>query len=177
MEAILQGMSTLPPDHVAGIAEQWRRERPELDLDPLLVIGRIEWIQARTDAALRPLFADAGLGNGDFNTLTALRRSGSPYALSPGELATAMLVTTGAVTKRIDRLLAHGLVSRGPAASDGRGRIVALTDRGRELVDRLMEQHLANEQRLLAGLTVAERRRLAELLHLLAVSLDGHAPD
>ena len=52
-------MSTLPPDHVAGIAEQWRRERPELDLDPLLIIGRIEWIQARADAALRPLFADA----------------------------------------------------------------------------------------------------------------------
>jgi DNA-binding MarR family transcriptional regulator len=166
-------VSTLPPDHVAGIAEQWRRERPDLDLDPLLVVGRIEWIQARLDAALRPLFAEAGLGNGDFTALSALRRSGPPYALSPGELATVMLVTTGAVTKRVDRLLAQGLVTRGPAASDGRGRVVALTERGRELVDRLIERHLANEQRLVGALTAPERRRLAELLHLLAVSLDG----
>jgi DNA-binding MarR family transcriptional regulator len=176
MEGRVQGVSTLPPDHVARVAEQWRRERPDLDLDPLMIIGRIEWIQARADAALRPLFADAGLGNGDFNTLTALRRSGPPHALSPGELATAMLVTTGAVTKRIDRLTALGLVTRGPAASDGRGRIVALTERGRELVDRLIDRHLANEQRLLGGLTAPERSRLAELLHRLAVSLDDPAP-
>lgn len=172
----MQDVSTSPPDHVAGIAEQWRRERPDLDLDPLLVIGRIEWIQARADAALRPLFADAGLGNGDFNTLTALRRSGPPYALSPGELATAMLVTTGAVTKRIDRLVARGLVTRGPADSDGRGRIVTLTERGRALVDRLIDEHLANERRLLAALSADERRSLAELLHRLAVSLDDSTP-
>ena len=69
-----------------------------------------------------------------------------------------MLVTTGAVTKRIDRLTAQGLVTRGPAASDGRGRIVALTERGRELVDRLIDRHLANEQRLLGG---AHRPRAA----------------
>ena len=87
-----------------------------------------------------------------------------------------MLVTTGAVTKRIDRLTALGLVTRGPAASDGRGRIVALTERGRELVDRLIDRHLANEQRLLGALTAPERRRLAELLHRLAVSLDDPAP-
>jgi DNA-binding MarR family transcriptional regulator len=124
-------------------------------------------------ALTSPLFAEAGLGNGDFTALSALRRSGPPYALSPGELATAMLVTTGAVTKRVDRLLAQGLVTRGPAASDGRGRVVALTERGRELVDRLIERHLANEQRLVGALTAPERRRLAELLHLLAVSLDG----
>ena len=139
----------------------------------MLVVGRIEWIQARLDAALRPLFAEAGLGNGDFTALSALRRAGPPYALSPGELATAMLVTTGAVTKRVDRLLAQGLVTRGLAASDGRGRVVALTERGRELVDRLIERHLANERRLVGALTALERRRLAELLHLLAVSLDG----
>lgn len=169
-------MSTLPPDHVADIAAQWRRERPDLDVEPLTILGRIEWIQARADAALRPLFADAGLGNGDFATLTALRRSGPSYALSPGELATAMLVTTGAVTKRIDRLLAQGLVTRGPAASDGRGRIVALTQRGRELVDRLMDEHLANERRLLGALTAPERRQLAELLHRLAGSLDDPTP-
>lgn len=165
-------MRTPPPDHVAELADQWRRERPDLDPSPLLVIGRIEWIQARTDAALRPLFAAAGLGNGDFTTLTALRRSGPPYALSPGDLATAMLVTTGAVTKRTDRLVAQGLVTRGPAASDGRGRLVALTDRGRALVDRLIGEHLANEERLLSGLTADERRRLAGLLHVLAASLD-----
>lgn len=140
------------------------------------MLGRIEWIAARADAALRPLFADAGLGNGDFTALAALRRAGAPYALSPGELATAMLVTTGAVTKRVDRLLAQGLVTRGPAASDGRGRVVTLTDEGRALVDRLMPAHLANEDRLLGGLTGAQRRELAGLLHVLAASLDGPRP-
>ena len=83
MEGRVQGVSTLPPDHVARVAEQWRRERPDLDLEPLMIIGRIEWIQARADAALRPLFADAGLGNGDFNTLTTLRRSGPPMRSPP----------------------------------------------------------------------------------------------
>jgi DNA-binding MarR family transcriptional regulator len=164
--------STPPPDHVAELVAQWRGERPELDTSPLLVLGRIEWIAARVDAALRRPFAEAGLGNGDFNALTALRRAGAPHALSPGELAAAMLVTTGAVTKRVDRLLAQGLVTRGPAASDGRGRVVALTDEGRALVDRLMPAHLANEDRLLAGLTRAQRTQLAGLLHVLAASLD-----
>ena len=160
-------------DHVARIADRWRAVRPDLDVSPLLLLGRVEWVQARADAALRPTFAAAGLGNGEFNALAALRRSGPPHALSPGALAEAMLVTSGAVTKRIDRLVGRGLVTRETGPADGRERVVTLTGAGRELVDELITRHLANEDRLLAGLDPHQRARLTELLELLVASVGG----
>jgi DNA-binding MarR family transcriptional regulator len=155
-------------DHVARAARAWARERPDLDPGPLLVVGRIMRLAAAYDALLRPPFAEAGLGSGDFDLLAALRRSGSPYALSPGDLAAAMLVTSGAATKRIDRLEAQGLVRRDASPTDGRARTVTLTDAGRRLVDELMPRHLANEDRLLEPLTAQQRRQLDRLLAVLA---------
>ena len=111
-------------DRIAEIVGQWRRERPDLDPTPLLIIGRIQQLAAVLDEALRPPFAAADLGNGDFDVLAALRREGEPYALTAGQLSHRMLVTTGAVTKRVDRLIARGLVSRSVSAADARGRVV-----------------------------------------------------
>ena len=151
-------------DRIAGIVAQWRRERPDLDPAPLLIIGRIQRLAEVLDAALRPPFAEADLGYGEFDVLAALRREGTPYTLTAGQLSQRMLVTTGAVTKRVDRLIARGLVSRSVSDSDARGRVVGLTPAGVALTDRLIEQHLANEAAILRELSDADRRALERLL-------------
>ncbi|MBQ0978666.1 MarR family transcriptional regulator [Micromonospora zamorensis] len=151
-------------DRITQIVGQWRRERPDLDPSPLLIIGRIQQLAVALDAALRPPFAAADLGNGEFDVLAALRREGDPYALTAGQLSQRMLVTTGAVTKRVDRLIARGLVSRSVFESDARGRVVALTPAGMTLIDQLIEEHLANEARILRGLTDSDRAALERLL-------------
>ena len=151
-------------DRIADIVGQWGRERPDLDPTPLLIIGRIQQLAAVLDVALRPPFAAADLGNGDFDVLAALRREGEPYTLTAGQLSQRMLVTTGAVTKRVDRLIARGLVSRSISAADARGRVVGLTSAGVALTDRLIEEHLANEAAILRGLTDSDRRTLERLL-------------
>ncbi|WP_153026861.1 MarR family winged helix-turn-helix transcriptional regulator [Glycomyces albidus] len=155
-------------DGVADMVGQWRRERPDLDASPMLVVGRLFRLVDEFDRRLRPPFAEAGLGNGDFDVLAALRRSGEPYALSAGELSRTVLVTTGAITKRVDRLEAKGLVARSVADDDARGRQIALTPKGIELTDRLIAEHLENQRRLLDGLTERERATLAMLLGKLA---------
>jgi DNA-binding MarR family transcriptional regulator len=163
------------PDAVDRIAEQWEQERPELDVGPMLVIGRLHRVAELLDQRLRTVFAQADLGNGDFDVLASLRRSGAPYKLTPTELAGTTMVTSGAVTKRVDRLVKQGLVERTVSATDGRGRVIALTDRGKAVQESLHPQHLANEDQLLAGLTPAERKQLASLLSKLLVSLEGPA--
>ena len=153
-------------DHVGRILEQWRRERPDLDPSPMGVIGRLHRLGAALDAELRPVFAAAGLSDGDFDVLAALRRSGAPYELTPSELAATTMVTSGAVTKRIDRLEASGYVTRTVSEEDARSRRIALTQPGRDLIDRLLPLHIENERRLLAGLTTAQQAQLAGLLEV-----------
>ena len=154
------------PDHVGRILEQWASERPELDVSPLGVIGRLHRLAAFLDAELREVFAEAGLSDGDFDVLASLRRSGAPYELTPGELASTTMVTSGAVTKRVDRLVALGLARRTVCPDDARSRRVRLTDEGLTLIDDLFPRHVANEKRLLAGLSDLERSRLAHLLEV-----------
>ncbi|MBA2698477.1 MAG: MarR family transcriptional regulator [Nocardioidaceae bacterium] len=159
-------------DAVDDIAAQWAVERPDLDVGPMEVIGRIHRVAALLDTRLREVFAEAALGNGDFDVLASLRRSGAPYELAPTELSATMMVTSGAVTKRVDRLQRLGLVGRRVSASDGRGRVIALTERGRTLVDQLHPLHLANEDRLLHALDTKERAQLAALLRKLLLTLE-----
>ncbi|MCV2393329.1 MarR family transcriptional regulator [Actinotalea sp. M2MS4P-6] len=154
----------MAPDHVARIIEQWAHERPDLDVSPMGLIGRLHRLAPALDAELRPVFAAAGLSDGDFDVLAALRRAGEPYELSPGRLGATTMVTSGAVTKRLDRLEAAGLVARRVDPQDARGRLARLTATGLETVDRLVERHVANEHRLVAGLDPGQRRALAALL-------------
>src|SRR3954471_9063960 len=114
-------------DAVDRIAEQWARERPDLDVGPMLVIGRLHRLAELLDQGLRPVFAEAGLGNGDFDVLASLRRAGHPFRLTAGELTASTLVTSGAISKRIDRLESKGLVKRSVSAKDARGREIELT--------------------------------------------------
>lgn len=151
------------------ILEQWRAERPDLDPSPIAVIGRISRASRAIDVRLKELYARFGLGEGDFDLIVTLRRSGPPYRLTPTQLGEQMMVTTGAVTKRVDRLAETGLVHR-LHADDGRSWPVALTERGLALTEEAMEAHLENEQRILAALSPGERDQLAALLRTLLIS-------
>jgi DNA-binding MarR family transcriptional regulator len=162
-------------DAVDRILEQWARERPDLDASPMAVIGRVQQLAREIERALDRVFARFGLGVGEFDVLATLRRSGAPYRLTPGALLKSMMVTSGAVTKRVDRLERTGLVARAPDPDDRRGVLVGLTADGLKLVDRVVEEHIANEEDLLAGLTDAERERLARLLRKVGESV--HAAD
>ena len=151
-------------DHVGRIQEQWRRERPDLDVTPQGLYGRLHRLADRLRDELEVEFRRHGLGEGEFDVLAALRRAGAPYELAPGELARYTMVTTGAATKRIDRLVAAGLVSRRVSEGDARGRVIALTEAGKRVIDDVFGAHIANEHRLQEPLTAKERRDLERLL-------------
>ncbi|WP_028924005.1 MarR family winged helix-turn-helix transcriptional regulator [Pseudonocardia acaciae] len=159
------------PDDVDRIVGQWRRERPDLDASPMHVVGRITRLSLSLDELLRQVFGRYDLGRGEFDVLGTLRRSGAPYELTAGELSGSTMVTSGAVTKRVDRLERAGLVSRRAADEDGRGRLIKLTDRGLELVNTVIEHHVANETKILSGLTDEERDTLVRLLRKLTHTL------
>jgi len=151
---------------------EWQRERPDLEALPMVLFGRLTEIaeRARKDH-IRPFFAEHGLQGGEFDVLATLRRSGAPYALNPTALYEATIVTSGAMTARIDKLETAGLVERRRDPDDRRGTLVALSDTGFALIDRLMALHVANQTRLLAGLTDEERTELTRLLGKLVEGL------
>ncbi|WP_214110119.1 MarR family winged helix-turn-helix transcriptional regulator [Acrocarpospora catenulata] len=151
-------------DHVARIQQAWARERPDLDVSPQGVIGRLHRLAGHLTDRLCAVYRRYGLGEGEFDVLATLRRAGEPYERAPGELAAHTMVTTGAMTKRIDRLERAGLVARRRSVTDGRGRVVALTRAGRELIDQAFTEHMANEHRLLDCLTPEQAAQLEALL-------------
>lgn len=157
-------MEGVTNDHVARIQAEWRAERPEVDTGPQGVIGRLHRIANHLTGELTSLYARYGLSEGEFDVLAALRRAGSPYERAPGEIALHTMVTTGAVTKRVDRLEEAGLVQRRRNDADGRGRVVRLTPAGRRLIDKAFTAHMANEHRLLEPLTAAQQAQLEKLL-------------
>ncbi|MGK5627117.1 MarR family winged helix-turn-helix transcriptional regulator [Streptomyces sp. URMC 123] len=163
------------PDHVDRILEQWAAERPDLDVSPMAVIGRLTRLTRLIEAELGRTFAAHGLDRASFDVLATLRRSGPPHRLTPAELTRTAMVTSGAVTQRLDRLESRGLVTRAPNAADGRGVLVTLTPEGRALVDSALPDHVATEHRLLAALGEPDRTALAETLRTLLESL-GDAP-
>jgi DNA-binding MarR family transcriptional regulator len=120
---------------------------------------------------LNPVFARFGLQGGEFDVLATLRRSGKPYALTPTKLYEATMVSSGAMTNRLDRLEKAGLITREPHPEDRRGVIVRLTEKGRELIDEALVAHVGNEHKVLSGLTPEEQDLLAGLLEKLIRSL------
>jgi DNA-binding MarR family transcriptional regulator len=156
----------------AKAVEQWRRERPDLDARPMAVLGALsEAASLISRERLAPVFARFGLQSGEFDVLATLRRSGPPFALTPTALYEATMVTSGAITARLDRLEKAGLISRGPHPADRRGVVVQLTDEGRRLIDEAVTAHVENEHRILSGLTREEQDTLAALLAKLVGSL------
>lgn len=151
-------------DRVARIQAEWARERPEIDVTPQGVIGRLHRVGALLMAELDTVFAEHGLADGEFDVLATLRRAGEPYERTAGELADSVMVTTGGLTKRVDRLERAGLVSRRRAEHDGRSRVIALTPQGRALIDEAFTAHMANERRLLDAIGADDAAQLERLL-------------
>ncbi|MCO6008624.1 MarR family transcriptional regulator [Actinoallomurus purpureus] len=164
-------------DAVDGIVAQWRSERPDVDVWPMGIVGRITRLSRILDRELKEFFACHGLERWEFDVLATLRRSGPPYELTAGALNRAAMVTSGAITNRIDRLTARGLVERVPDAEDRRSVRVRLTERGQTAVDEIVGPHVANEARLLASLGPEDRDRLGGLLRGLLESLGDTSID
>ncbi|PZR54240.1 MarR family transcriptional regulator [Xylanimonas oleitrophica] len=160
------------PDEVDRIVEAWQRERPDLAVEPLAVFSRVSRLARHLDRARRGAFARHGLEAWEFDVLSALRRAGDPYRMSPGALVTATLVTSGTMTNRIDRLESHGLVERHRSPDDRRGVLVQLTPAGRERVDAALTDLLEVEARVLDALSPEERPQLAALLRTVAAQFD-----
>jgi DNA-binding MarR family transcriptional regulator len=160
-------------DEVDDIVAAWHAERPDLDVEPLQVLSRISRLARHLDRARRTAFASHGLEPWEFDVLSALRRQGPPYQLTPGALLRATLVTSGTMTNRIDRLADAGLVRRLPDPQDRRGVLVTLTGEGQQRADEALADLVLNEYDLLKGLAAADRRTLADLLRVLLAPLDA----
>jgi DNA-binding MarR family transcriptional regulator len=169
---MIRAMPASAPDHMDMILAQWRRERPDLDVAPLGLLGRLFRAAQLADAELAEGIASHDLQPGWFDLLAALRRSGAPYELNPTELMRTTMLSSGGMTKRLDRLEDAGLVVRRPDPGDRRGTLVGLTRRGKAVIDAAVVTHVANEARLLQPLSATQRRALDELLRVLLADLE-----
>jgi DNA-binding MarR family transcriptional regulator len=163
-------------DEVDRLVAAWRRERPDLDVEPLTVLSRVGRLARHLDLARRSAFGEHGLEAFEFDVLAALRRAGAPYELSPGELLTQTLVGSGTMTHRLDRLEQRGLIRRRPDRRDRRGVRVRLTPRGRVKVDAAFADLLDRERALLAGLDQRQAATLAGLLRALTLPFEAPRP-
>jgi DNA-binding MarR family transcriptional regulator len=163
-------------DHVDRIRQEWARERPDLDTRPQGVIGRLHRLGAALAEEIVAVYREHGLTEGEFDVLATLRRAGEPYERAAGTLAAHTMVTTGAISKRLDRLEAAGLVTRRTSEDDARGRVVALTPRGLEVVDSAFTAHMANEHRLMSVLTAEQADAREALLRRWLDGLDSGVP-
>ncbi len=159
-------------DEVDRIVEAWTRERPDLDFAPLQVLSRVGRLARHLDRARKESFSTSELESWEFDVLSALRRAGAPYQLSPKALLQQTLVSSGTMTNRIDRLVERGLVHRRTDPDDGRGIIVMMTPKGRERVDAAISNLLGAESELLSRLAPADREKLAALLRKLSLDFD-----
>ncbi|AWB91409.1 MarR family winged helix-turn-helix transcriptional regulator [Aeromicrobium chenweiae] len=159
-------------DDVDRLIAAWQRERPDMDVSPMHVLSRVTRLALHLDRARKDAFADQGLEPSEFDVLSALRRAGEPYQLSPGQLVQETLVTSGTMTNRVDRLVRKNLVDRLPDPADRRGVQVRLTAQGRATVDGALDALLVAEKQLLAGLSPAEATQLADALRKLSQPFD-----
>ena len=161
-------------DAVDLILRQWAVERPDLDVSAMGVFGRLSRTARVLDHLLAQTFGRYSLNGGEFDVLAALRRAGEPYSLTPTQLYRSMMLSSAAMTNRIDRLQERGLVSREPDPYDRRGVRISLTTEGLELIEDAVTAHVEGEERLLDTLSEEERQRLAELLSKLMSSMQAY---
>lgn len=160
-------------DAVGLVLRQWGVERPDLDVSAMGVFGRLSRAARMLNKSLAETFGRYGLNGGEFDVLATLRRSGGPYSLTPTELYRSMMLSSAAMTNRIDRLEERNLVVREPDPEDRRGVRIRLTDEGFGLIEAALEAHVEGEERLLAALSAEEREHLANLLSRLMASMEA----
>lgn len=152
-------------DHVDRIQQQWKRERPELNLEPQNLVARIHRLALHLTADITAVYAEYGLSEGEFDILCTLRREGAPFEMRPADISQGTMVTTGGTSKRLDRLEKSGLIERRDNhRGDRRSKLVRLTDKGRHLIDQAFAAHIENERKLVERLAPSERETLERLL-------------
>lgn len=151
-------------DHVDFIIDQWTRERPDLNVSAMGIIGRVARLYMAYQEGMQQTFARFGLNAAKFDVLATLRRAGAPYRLSPGELLKATMVASGTMTNRIARLEADGLVLRQLNPEDSRSFLIELSPAGLDLIDQVVEDHVVTQERMLAAMPEEERRAFKTLL-------------
>lgn len=155
------------PDAVDAVVQQWRRERPDLDLSGMGTLARIAQLSAALRPAVERVFERHGLNQGEFDVLAALRRAGPPYTLIPSQLSDALMMSRAGMTGRLDRLEAAGLVERSLDPADRRSFRVSLSARGLQVIDAAVAEHAANVERLISALTPEQRQALDHALRTL----------
>lgn len=171
-----QNVSDAAHDHVDEILAQWSRERPGVDVSGMAIIGRLNRLQKLVRPRLDEVFAQHGLESWEFDVLATLLRNGEPHQLTPGQLLESMMITSGAMTNRIDRLERRGFVKRARSPSDGRQVLVTLTKRGMRKVDAALLDHAANMLAMIDPLDDDQRDELADLLRVLHHALVDREP-
>lgn len=159
-------------DHVDRILDQWRRERPDLDVTAMGILGRLKRLSTHLSREVEAVLQQNGLSSSSFDVLATLRRSGAPYRLSPGDLLATTMVTSGTMTNRIDQLEKAGLVERVVNPQDRRSVLIALTEKGFALVERTVTEHVVNQNRLVESLPADEKAALDGLLRKLLAAFE-----
>ncbi|MBB3133321.1 DNA-binding MarR family transcriptional regulator [Rhizobium pisi] len=154
-------------DHVDRLQRQWARELPDLDTQPMTILGRAYRLSNLVRPSIEATFADFGLDRGEFDVIATLRRSGPPYRLTPTDMYSALMISSGGLTHRLDRLEKAGLIRRERSPHDGRSVLVALTEAGAALAEKAIRTDMASEASFLQGLDARERETLAALLRKL----------
>lgn len=162
-------------DSVDRLLQDWARERPDLDFQPVAVVTRLARLRRHLDAGLQHVFDRYDLTAADFTVIVSLRRAGAPYRLAQAELIAQLGLTSGTMSVRVDRLVSRGVVVRNDHPDDRRIQLIQLTAEGLRLFDEIAPAHLANEDRLLSALTATERDQLARLLRVLLESFEDTA--
>ncbi|KAA3510950.1 MarR family winged helix-turn-helix transcriptional regulator [Agrobacterium rosae] len=159
-------------DHVDRILAQWAKERPDLDVEPMGIMGRLHRLSTHLGREVEAVLLQHGLSSSAFDVLATLRRAGEPYRLSPGELLAMTMVSSGTMTNRIDQLEKAGLVERIDNPEDRRSVLIALTDKGFATVDEAVTAHVANQHRLMAAVSEDDRREFNRLLKVFLADLE-----
>ncbi|MEV6276764.1 MarR family transcriptional regulator [Nocardia sp. NPDC051832] len=168
-------MAASKKDPVDLIAAQWQRERPDLDLAAMAILGRLGRLMTVAMPRIEAVFTAHGLQRGEFDVLAALRRSGAPFELNPSVIADTLMLSRAGMTGRLDRLESAGLVRRTADTADRRAIRVALTEQGRDVIDKVVTEHTENETRLLAVLSEQDRAELDRIARVLLAGLEAGA--
>lgn len=164
-------------DHVDYLRGQWARELPDLDTEPMAILGRAFRLGNLVRPDIEATFAGFGLDRGEFDVLATLRRSGPPFRLTPTEIYTTLMLSSGGLTHRLDRLEKAGLVRREKSPRDGRSMLVTLTEAGIARCEAAFRTDMARESALLQALDADERASLAALLRKLILGIETDPPD
>ncbi|MFL6689824.1 MAG: MarR family winged helix-turn-helix transcriptional regulator [Alphaproteobacteria bacterium] len=160
-------------DHVDRALAQWSREMPEIEIKGADVLNRARRLTLETRHDIEANFKRHGLDSGEFDVLATLRRSGEPYALRPTELYQSLMISSGGLTARLDRLEAAGLIRRRADEDDARSVRVELTPAGRRKIEAAFRADMELENKMVSGLAESERAELVRLLRKLTQAMKG----